>query len=401
MTRFTRCLARGSAALALSLLPSSALAKQELGLNTHQSTTVGLDATRDAGLGWVRIDLNWFNAEPSEGVYDFSLFDAIVDGASARGLSVLAVVGYTPEWASSGDLKGGGALNDVPKEGTYAAFVTAAVQHFQGKITHYELWNEPNLEQFFEGTPDDYTKRVLVPGAAAVHAACPSCMVIAPGLATVGGKYDVWMDAALSAAKDQIDIVSGHVYADFGLGMSADNFFNKLERHRVLKSGDVVVFEGPLSFKEVMDKHGVTKPFWLTETGREAPLGDATALDAQVTFYRHVLENMPSRPWWAATIFYEAFDEPNGGYSWGVVMHDDTKPGGYEPKPVFPFLKKVALAQKAFGGNKPDCDDGLDNDSDGFIDYPADPDCTSVLATSEGEPPPDGGLGGAGGAGGG
>ncbi|MFO0758062.1 MAG: hypothetical protein U0359_16320, partial [Byssovorax sp.] len=79
----------------------------------------------------------------------------------------------------------------------------------------------------------------------------------------------------------------------------------------------------------------------------------------------------------------------------------DTKPGGYEPKPVFPFLKKVALAQKAFGGNKPDCDDGLDNDSDGFIDYPADPDCTSVLATSEGEPPPDGGLGGAGGQGGG
>jgi hypothetical protein len=389
-----------AASTSLLGLARPALAVQELGLNTHQSTSVGLDATRDAKLRWVRIDLNWFNAQPTPAAPDFSLFDTIVDEAQARGLSVLAVVGYTPDWASAGDQKGGGALNDVPKEGTYADFVKATVEHFQGKITHYELWNEPNLEQFFEGNPDDYVQRVLLPGAAAVHQACPSCVVLAPGLATVGGKYDEWMSASLAAAKDQIDIVTGHVYADFGNGQSADNFFNKLEQHRVLKSGDLVVYEGPLSFKEVMSQHGVNKPFWLTETGREAPLGDATKLEEQRVFYRHVLEAMPSRPWWTATIFYESFDEPASGYSFGVVMHDESKPLGYEAKPVLGLLQKVVGAQTAFGGSGADCDDGLDNDGDGFVDYPADPECSSILASSEGDPPPDGGLGGGGGQGG-
>ncbi len=394
---FTAALALG---LSLTACATSARAAQALGLNTHQSSTVGLDATRDAKLGWVRIDLNWFNAQPTPAAPDFSLFDGIIDAASARGLQVLAVVGYTPDWASQGDLKGGGALNDVPKEGSYAAFVKATVEHFQGKVTHYELWNEPNLEQFFEGTPADYVQRVLIPGAKAVHDACPSCIVMAPGLATVGGEYDEWMDASLAAAKDDIDIVSGHVYADFGLGMSSDNFFNKLEKHRLLKSGDVVVYEGPLSFKEVMDKHGVTKPFWLTETGREAPLGDSKALEAQRVFYRHVLESMPSRPWWEATIFYESFDEPASGYTFGVVVHDEGKPGGYEAKPVFSLLQKVVGAQTAFGGSGVDCDDGLDNDGDGLVDYPADPGCSSILAASEGDPPVETGAGGSGGSGG-
>src|SRR5262245_52669428 len=133
-------------ALALSAAsPSASAAPRALGLNVHQSVDVGLDATRDAGLGVVRIDVNWFQAEPSQGVYDFALLDSIVDGANARGLKVLAVLAYTPMWASSGDTKADGALNDVPSAGTYPAFVTAAVQHFQGRVQHYELWNEPNL----------------------------------------------------------------------------------------------------------------------------------------------------------------------------------------------------------------------------------------------------------------
>ena len=115
---------------------------------------------------------------------------------------------------------------------------------------------------------------------ASVKPICPTCKVMAPGLASIGDDYDAWMDASLAAAKDQIDIVSGHIYAGFpvdspGSGSTSDSFFNKLESHRVLETNGTVVYEGPLSFREVMLKHGVSKPFWLTETGKEATLGDA------------------------------------------------------------------------------------------------------------------------------
>lgn len=396
------CLSAISLAIATTSIDASAQPRA-LGLNVHQSTDVGLDITRDASLGWVRIDLNWLDAEPAPGMLSFGLFDAIVDNALSRGLSVLAVIGYTPAWASAGDGKGDGSLNDVPVPGAYEAFVTAAVNHFQGRVTHYELWNEPNLDVFFEGTPADYNTIVLGPGAAAVHAGCPSCKVVAPGLASVGGQYDVWMDATLAANKDAIDIVSGHIYAGFPdeVTSTADNFFQKLEAHRVLTSGDLIVFEGPLSYREVMQKHGVNKPFWLTETGREAAIGDAAALEKQTRFVRHVLEAMLPRPWWTATIFYEAFDVPGAGYTWGFGVADGSQPLGYTKKPVMDLVTKAVANNATFGGEPRDCDDGLDDEGDGLIDYPADPDCSSILASSEGEPPPDGGLGGGGGGSGG
>jgi hypothetical protein len=415
-----------AAALLLAAAPAGAATKA-LGLNVHQSATVGVDAAHDAGVGWIRIDLNWLDAEPTQGTYDWSRFDTQIDAAVAKNLNVLAVLAYGPAWASDGDTKSDGPNNDVPKAGTYAAFVTAAVNRYKAKVSHYEIWNEPNLGQFFEGTPQQYIDRVFVPGADAVHAACAGCKVVGPGLATVGTAYATWLDAVLTAAEPKLDIVSGHIYSGFpdgsgtGSGFTSDSFFNKLESHRVIKIGSATIYEGPLSFKEVMDAHAVTKPFWLTETGKEATLGSATEEEAQRVYYRQVMEQMLIRSWWTTTIFYEGFDEPPAPYKWGVVVHDAGAPSGYVPKAVFSLLQKVTSSQPAFGGTKTDCDDGLDNDLDGQIDYPADTTCSSLSSPSEGvapapdagsssggassssggEPPPDGADAGGGGAGGG
>lgn len=379
------------AAAVLIAKTAGAAPTKDLGFNVHQSATVGLDVTKAAGLGWVRIDLNWVDAEPvQQGAYDWSRFDALIDAAVAKNLKVLAVVGYGPAWASDGDTKADGSSNDVPKAGTFAPFVTAVVNRYKAKVTHYEIWNEPNLGHFFEGTPQQYIDRALVPGADAVHTACAGCKVVGPGLATIGKEYATWLDAVLAAAEPKLDIVSGHIYHEFpdgsgmGAGVTSDSFFNKLESHRVIKLGSSTVYEGPLSFREVMDAHGVTKPFWLTETGKEATAGNASEEEAQRVYYRQVLEQMLVRPWWTNTIFYEAFDEPPAPYKWGAVVHDENAPNGYVPKAVFGFLQKVTSSQPAFGGTKTDCDDGLDNDLDGQIDSPADATCASLGSPSEG-----------------
>jgi MYXO-CTERM domain-containing protein len=374
---------------------SLTLAAAILGLNVHQSSTVGPDATKGAALGIVRIDANWVDAEKTQGNFDFTLFDQVANAAQARGLAVLAVLGYGPAWASRGDTLGDGSNNDVPNPGTYAAFVTAAVNHLKDRVEYFELWNEPNLTQFFEGTPQDYLANVLAPGSGALHAACASCKVVAPALATVGTNYATWLDAVLAGAMDKIDIVSGHDYAHFpqdspGVGGTSDSFFNKLESHRIVKIGTVVAYEGPLSFKEVMNAHGATQPFWITESGIEATYGDNTAEAAQTLYYRRVLESMLTRPWWQATIFYEGFDvPPPAQFHFGVCVDDSATSLGYDEKPVMALLRKAAQNQAVFGGTGTDCNDGLDNDGDGTIDS-ADPDCAT--STNEGLPPVDAGA---------
>lgn len=352
--------------------------------------------TRDAKLGWVRIDVNWLDVEKTQGTFDWTVIDAVVDAARAKSLQVLAVLAYGPAWASSGDAKMDGPTNDVPIAGAYPAFVTAAVAHLKDRVTHYEIWNEPNLGQFFEGTPDQYDALVLVPGADAVHAACASCVVVAPALASIAGQYDVWLDAALTAAQDKIDVVSGHVYASFpvddsGAGKSSDSFFDKLESHRVITLGGTVIYEGPLSFREVMLKHGATQPFWLTETGKEATYGDAAAEDLQTRYDRHVIEAMLTRDWWKNAFFYEAFDVPNGTTHWGIAVDDTSAPSGYDKKPVFDMLL-LASGNPQLGGGGTECTDGLDDDGDGLIDA-MDPDCVTPETASEGPPPaPDAGA---------
>lgn len=372
----------------MCLVPTIA-SGHELGLCIHLDAGVGVNATKDAGLKWVRIDMNWDIAQPNDAAPDFTVMDQVVDAATAKGLSVLAVIGYTPAWASSGNMDAGAALNDIPVAGKYEAFVTLAVNHFKNRVTYFELWNEPNLTQFFEGTPQQYIDLVLKPGADAVRAACPTCKVVSGGLASLSaGKYDVWLDAILKQAKDKIDVVNGHVYADFtednsGAGVTSDSFLNRLESHRVIAFGGVTFYEGPKSFKEVMDANAVTKPFWLTETGMEAPLGDAAKLDRQKRFYRRVLEKATTRPWWTTTIFYEGFDTMSPMYTFGIVQ--DAGAGTYIKKPVFDFLKQ-AVTGASFGGTAPACSDFLDNDGDGLIDFPDDTDCFDPTGTTEGVP---------------
>jgi hypothetical protein len=195
-----------------------------------------------------------------------------------------------------------------------------------------------------------------------------------------------------------IDIVSGHDYADFPADLinqdpTAISFFTKLENHRILKIGDTLVFEDPLSLRESMIKYGAAdKPFWMTETGVEASFTDAKATAAQATYARHVLEAMLTRPWWQTTVYYEAFDEPAGGFTFGFALHDGTPPKGYQTKPVCALVQKATSQQPALGGSGTDCSDGLDNDWDGLIDT-ADPDCTSAASKSEGAMPlPDAGA---------
>src|SRR5262245_58863640 len=85
---------------------SAAESSRPYGLNVHapggSTLTEVFDATRDAGFGWVRVDFVWAFIEPQRDQFDFSTYDAIVDAAAARGLSVLAILAYSPQWATDG-----------------------------------------------------------------------------------------------------------------------------------------------------------------------------------------------------------------------------------------------------------------------------------------------------------
>ena len=385
--------------------PAGAVPSNYMGVNAHQPKDHVLDGIKDLGMTWVRMDFNWNQMEVTQGKFTWSHFDQMVAAAHARGLKVFPTIGYGPSWATTDqDSKKGS--NDCPKPGLYYKITKAAAAHYKGKITHWGLWNEPNLGSFCDCTKQQWVDRIVVEGVKGIKAGCPTCKVLGPELASVGSKHEEYLEASILALQKQglmWDIITHHIYSSFVelditlLACTGDTFFNDLDSHRKCMLGPLVIYEGPLSPREVLLKYKLGHlPMWLTETGLKAPITDTKKQAEQVTYYRRVMEEQLKRSWWTHTFFYEIIDDNNWPDKWGMATISGSNykyPGSYKKKPVWPFMKKVLAKQPKFGGTGTDCDDGLDNDYDKKIDYPADTGCSSASDTTEtaGTPAPDSG----------
>ncbi|MBA2544690.1 MAG: cellulase family glycosylhydrolase, partial [Deltaproteobacteria bacterium] len=262
----------------LALIVASAAT---VGTNVHLPPADTLDLAADLGGAWVRIDLNWDVAQPAPDQWNWAPFDAVIDGAIARGLQVYATLGYTPAWASTGNRRADGNHNDVPHAAAYRAFVEAAVARYRDRVGIFGTWNEPNLADFFEGTRQEWIDIVYRPAVLGIRAQCASCIVAGPEVATIGNVSDDYIQAALAA--EVPTILSAHIYASFAqddsaAGVTKDSFFNKLEARRVVGGFTV----GEPSIRESMIAAGHDLPIWITETGRQATMGDPNQLEAQL-----------------------------------------------------------------------------------------------------------------------
>ena len=136
-------------AAAAEVPPPPELGDSPYGVNIHAPSGAHLrqllDEVQAAGIGWVRIDFIWALVQPQRGTFDWSLYDEIVAEARARGIEVLAILAYTPGWATDGD-----AFNGVPRDvEDWRTFSRRAAERYRGRIAAWEHWNEPNLPQFW------------------------------------------------------------------------------------------------------------------------------------------------------------------------------------------------------------------------------------------------------------
>ncbi|WP_148616012.1 cellulase family glycosylhydrolase [Nocardioides rubriscoriae] len=110
-----------------------------------------LDQMRALGINRVRLDLSWARVEGVQGRYDWSQPDRVFTEAAARGIRVLAVIGYQPDWAQRYD-SAGRPLSVDPVG--FARFAEAAAVRYRSKVSAWEIWNEPNLQRFWIAPPD-------------------------------------------------------------------------------------------------------------------------------------------------------------------------------------------------------------------------------------------------------
>ncbi|MDX1631503.1 MAG: cellulase family glycosylhydrolase, partial [Thermoanaerobaculia bacterium] len=339
---------------------SLARSESPWGINVHAPEEERLrllfDSTAAAGIDWVRIDFVWAVVEPKPGLVDWTVYDEIVTAARARGLRVLALIGYTPAWATDGS-----RISGVPRRvHRWSDFCYRAARRYRDDILHWEVWNEPNLPRFWTGSRLQYIEGILEPAARAIRSANPEARIGGPGLGHfVSGEreWHAWLLDILREAGHELDFLTHHAY-DLE---DPRGVMRKLLG--VTPSGDEPAAwkEEPPSLREVLAHASWDRPVWLTETGWVTSRLDESR---QADHYRTFLDLWASPelkpPWLEKVFFYELQDDRNPNVpNYGIL-----RVSGRE-KPAYRVLRRFIADQEI-----PPNDDGNDRTEDGEAPRP-------------------------------
>lgn len=168
------------------------------------------------GVKHVRIQSGWQRTERQKGVYDFEWLDAIVDQLLAIGTEPWMCLCYGNELYSENAKKVFGAVGCPPihtdeERTAWQNYVRAVVTHFKGRISLYEVWNEPDGNWCWKhGVSGREYGEFLIDTSRAVKAADPEAKVV--GGAVCCGESG-WLDAMLNTgAGKYMDALSYHAY---------------------------------------------------------------------------------------------------------------------------------------------------------------------------------------------
>ena len=175
------------------------------------------DKLAAAGIKYARVQTMWSRCEREKGVYDFTVLDGIVDGLVSRGVKPWFSVTFGNTLYMT-NCYTGAAVGCVPTlygpecRAAWCSFVCELAKRYKGKVAHWEIWNEPNISQFWQPTKPnaaEYLDLVRLTGGI-IRKAIPDAKI---GGTTSSPALGGWERAffELGGAK-AIDFWCGHAY---------------------------------------------------------------------------------------------------------------------------------------------------------------------------------------------
>ncbi len=195
--------------------------------------TRDFDAIAATGAKWTTLDIDW-NSIQGDGPQSFRWdrsTDRAVLNARAHGLTIIGVAAYSPPWARGPECPRD-EVHCLPADPEdYARFVEAAAARYgsrapepllRGSITTWQIWNEPNHQEYAAPKPDlDRYTATLKAAYRSIKAADPDATVITGGTAPAPDAADgtdyqpaTWLRGLYErGAQGSFDGVGHHPYA--------------------------------------------------------------------------------------------------------------------------------------------------------------------------------------------
>jgi Cellulase (glycosyl hydrolase family 5) len=235
--------------------PAPSFHRVEIGLcEDYPKETRSLDVARGDllllktnNIRVLRIAFPWDRIEEEPGKYDWSFWDEFVRMATDDyGIRLIPYVCYTPRWNSPGNENN--YWRQPPKDiSRFADFMKVIATRYKGRIHSWELWNEPDNAEYWEGTTQQFAELAKA-GSKAVREVDPSAKIVLGGISwNVEFLRDLFVTHKISPF---IDVVNTHNYYET---WSPDPIEN------------INIYISKAS--QIIDLHGNGQALWLAEAG--------------------------------------------------------------------------------------------------------------------------------------
>jgi len=296
-------------------------------------TTPGQDAAKLSSIGAdvARVTLDWRWAEPKPGTYDFSRADAIYAAELSRGIRPLFVVLWAPSWALDASTPCDQYREDChlppgpAHDGDWARFLAAVATRYPGAAA-IELWNEPNLVQYWQPKPDvvRYTQLLKV-GFQAIKTANPSMTVLSGGLSN--------LQTSDAAGNVKLRSFIAGMYANGAKGSMDGISFHPYPR----SANDALLYQSFDDVRDLRDYYGdAGTPLWVTEAGVSTTGANPFTESQQARVSLHLYQTIKAMPDVRAVLLHTLFETAAPATSvergFGVVHSDGS------PKPAYCLL---------------------------------------------------------------
>jgi hypothetical protein len=293
------------------------------------------------GANVIRYTLNWDYIEATQGQFNWRGYDPLYQAARQHGIRPILIVAFSPGWTRPLDLSCGttGRAHchnppDARFDGAWTNFVTEAVKRYPESAA-VEIWNEPNLSNFWKSGPNPTRYAQLLNEAYdAVKNVNPNMPVLGGALANsqFGGNgstpYERYLNALLDL-KPRFDALAIHDYDTAGTDA---NWFDR--------TLDIA--------RSALDSHGYPGvPIWVTELGRSTTGPRAVTPVVQATRLLQMLQALDKRPYIKAAVIHTLIPAPTGPtteeYGFATVDANGT------PKPAYCVLSAARRVARPAG----------------------------------------------------
>ena len=222
----------------LEFLPSSQISHSRIGIGFEKLDRAVFDPSKAydkvarTGIKPIRIQSGWARTEKEKGVYDFAWLDEIVDNLISRGMEPWLDLCYGNALYTDLAKPVFGAVGCPPimsqaEMDAWLRYVDATVRHYSGRITLYEIWNEPDNAFSWRHEEGDYKVNqkdnvrnareyalFAVETAKVIHAADPKARVAAGSIAHLENLRYV-NDILAHGLAEHMDALTFHIYSSY------------------------------------------------------------------------------------------------------------------------------------------------------------------------------------------